>query len=156
MSSYSVTFKPQNKSVRVQADTSLLEAAYRAGITINNLCGGDGICGRCKMIVKQGEVTGKVSAKLTREEIRRGFVLACQTPVTDNLVVEIPEETWAKEKVVAAQDATRFRDLTEGWEYERDFKPAPLVTKVYLELDRPDLADNAADHQRVDDPCRWG
>jgi uncharacterized 2Fe-2S/4Fe-4S cluster protein (DUF4445 family) len=154
MSSYSVTFKPQNKSVRVQADTSLLEAAYRAGITINNLCGGDGICGRCKMIVKQGEVTGKVSAKLTREEIRRGFVLACQTPVTDNLVVEIPEETWAKEKVVAAQDATRFRDLTEGWEYERDFKPAPLVTKVYLELDRPDLADNAADHQRVDDAIR--
>ena len=125
---------PHNKSVRVAADTSLLEAALHAGITINNLCGGDGICGRCKMIVTQGKVTGRVSAKLTRDEIRRGFVLACQTPVEDNLIVEIPEETWAKEKLVAAKDAARFRDLTEGWEYGKDLVPAPLVTKVYLEL----------------------
>jgi uncharacterized 2Fe-2S/4Fe-4S cluster protein (DUF4445 family) len=154
MSSYSVTFIPQNKSVRVEADTSLLEAALRAGITINNLCGGDGICGRCKMIVTQGKVTGRVSPKLTRDEIRRGFVLACQTPVDDNLVVEIPEETWAKEKLVAAEDAARFRDLTEGWEYEKDLVPSPLVTKVYLEIDKPDLVNNTADHQRVDDAVR--
>ena len=154
MSTYSVTFIPQNKSVRVEADTSLLEAALSAGITINNLCGGDGICGRCKMIISQGKVTGRVSAKLTRDEIRRGFVLACQTPVEDNLVVEIPEETWAKEKLVAAKDAARFRDLSEGWEYEKDLVPAPLVTKVYLELEKPDLANNTADHQRVDDEIR--
>jgi uncharacterized 2Fe-2S/4Fe-4S cluster protein (DUF4445 family) len=154
MSTYSVTFIPQNKSVRVEADTSLLEAALRAGITINNLCGGDGICGRCKMIISKGKVTGRVSAKLTRDEIRRGFVLACQTPVEDNLVVEIPEETWAKEKLVAAKDATRFRDLSEGWEYEKDLVPAPLVTKVYMELKKPDLANNMADHQRVDDEIR--
>lgn len=154
MSTYSVTFIPQNKSVRVEADTSLLEAAQRAGITINNLCGGDGICARCKMIVTRGKVTGRVSPKLTRDEIRRGFVLACQTPVDDNLVVEIPEETWAKEKLVAAEDAARFRDLTEGWEYEKDLVPAPLVTKVYLEIEKPDLANNTADHQRVDDAIR--
>jgi uncharacterized 2Fe-2S/4Fe-4S cluster protein (DUF4445 family) len=154
MSTYSVTFIPQNKSVRVEADTSLLEAAQRAGITINNLCGGDGICARCKMIITQGKVTGRVSPKLTRDEIRRGFVLACQTPVDDNLVVEIPEETWAKEKLVAAADAARFRDLTEGWEYEKDLVPAPLVTKVYLEIEEPDLANNMADHQRVDDAIR--
>jgi uncharacterized 2Fe-2S/4Fe-4S cluster protein (DUF4445 family) len=154
MSTYSVTFIPHNKSVRVEADTSLLEAALRAGITINNLCGGDGICGRCKMIITQGKVTGKVSAKLTRDEIRRGFVLACQTPVEDNLVVEIPEETWAKEKMVAAEDAARFRDFSEGWEYGKDLVPSPLVTKVYLELDKPDLANNTADHQRVDDAIR--
>ncbi len=154
MSTYSVTFIPQNKSVRVEADTSLLEATQRAGITINNLCGGDGICARCKMIVTQGKVTGRVSPKLTRDEIRRGFVLACQTPVDDNLVVEIPEETWAKEKLVAAEDAARFRDLTEGWEYEKDLVPAPLVTKVYLEIEKPDLANNTADHQRVDDAIR--
>lgn len=154
MSTYSVTFIPQNKSVRVEADTSLLEAALRAGITINNLCGGDGICARCKMIVTRGKVTGRVSLKLTRDEIRRGFVLACQTPVDDNLVVEIPEETWAKEKLVAAEDAARFRDLTEGWEYEKDLVPAPLVTKVYLEIEEPDLANNMADHQRVDDAIR--
>src|SRR4030042_1235327 len=98
----SVTFLPQNKTVRVSADTSLLEAAYQAHITINNVCGGDGICGRCKMIVTRGEVSGAVSAKLTREEIRPGHVLACKTAVNEDLTVEIPPATQAKEKAPAA------------------------------------------------------
>lgn len=136
------------------ADTSLLEAALKAHITINNLCGGDGICGRCKMIVTQGEVSGKVSPKLTREEIRKGYVLACQTPVTDDLAVEIPEETWAKEKARAAEDAERFRDFEEALEYEKGLTPSPLVTKVYLEIEKPSLANNSADHQRVDEAIR--
>src|SRR5512139_1650808 len=110
MREHAVTFLPQNKTVRVAADSSLLEAAYKAHITINNLCGGDGICGRCKMIVTRGEVRGAVSAKLTREEIRQGYVLACQTPVASELAVEIPAGTLAKEKARAAEDAERFRD----------------------------------------------
>jgi uncharacterized 2Fe-2S/4Fe-4S cluster protein (DUF4445 family) len=154
MPSYSVTFLPQSKTVRVEADTSLLEAALKAGITLNNLCCGDGICGRCKMIVKRGEVTGRVSAKLTREEIRAGYVLACQTPVDDDLEVEIPAETMAKEKLRAAEDAERFRDLAEGWEYQKGLTPAPLVSKVYLQVGQPSLANNLADHQRVDDAIR--
>jgi uncharacterized 2Fe-2S/4Fe-4S cluster protein (DUF4445 family) len=154
MSKYVVTFMPQNRTVQVEADTSLLDAALKAGITINNLCGGDGICGRCKMIIRKGRVSGKVSAKLTREEIQRGFVLACQTPVDDDLVVEIPEETWAVEKTVAAQEAARFRDYVEAFEYEKELIPSPLVAKIYLDIDEPSLANNIADQQRVDDAIR--
>jgi len=154
MSRYSVAFKPHGKTVQVEADTSLLQAANEAGITINNLCGGDGICGRCKMIVLEGRVSSKVSAKLTREEIQKGYVLACLTPVDDDLVVEIPEETLAKEKKVAAGDAVRFRDFVGELEYEKDLIPSPLVAKLYLEIEPPTLANNSADHQRVDDAIR--
>ena len=145
---------PQNRTVQVEADTSLLDAALKAGITINNLCGGDGICGRCKMIIRKGRVSSKVSAKLTREEIQHGFILACQTPVDDDLVVEIPEETWAVEKTVAAQEAARFRDYVEAFEYEKELIPSPLVAKIYLDIDEPSLANNIADQQRVDDAIR--
>ena len=55
MAEYSVTFYPENMAVRVAAGTTLLEAASKANIILNNLCGGDGICGRCKMVVKKGE-----------------------------------------------------------------------------------------------------
>jgi uncharacterized 2Fe-2S/4Fe-4S cluster protein (DUF4445 family) len=154
MPEHTVTFQPQNKTVRVSATTSLLEAALKAHITINNLCGGDGICGRCKMIVIRGRVSGEVSAKLTREEILKGYVLACQTPVTDDLEVEIPLETQAKEKAHAAEDAERFRDFVEEFRYESRLSPAPLVTKVYLEMDPPSLANNVADHQRLDEGIR--
>jgi len=149
-----VTFYPQKKEVSVEKGTSLLDAVSQANITINNLCGGDGICGRCKMIVKEGEVQAEVSSKLTREEIKDGFVLACMTTINSDLVVEIPEQTLAKEKVRADRDAERFRNF-EQIVLLKGQEAYPLVRKVYLELDPPTLANNTADHERLNEAlCR--
>ncbi|TFG61762.1 MAG: DUF4445 domain-containing protein, partial [Spirochaetales bacterium] len=149
MPDFTVTFHPQNITVKVPEGTTLLEAAAEAQITINNLCGGDGICGRCRMIVKKGQVQGEVSGKLTMEEIRRGMVLACTSRVTQDIVAEIPEETWAKEKIIADEDAKRFKDLRKEINVFRNYTPSPLVSKIYLELPEPSLVSNTADHQRV-------
>ena len=160
MSECTVTFQPQNKTVKVKRGITLLEVASQARITINNLCGGDGICGRCKMIVKRGEVSGEVSGKLSREEIRKGYVLACITFVKTDLVIEIPEETLAKEKIIADEEAERFREFKQGLlyqkvlPYKKEYIPAPLVTKVYVELEKPTLANNSADHQRLCEAVR--
>lgn len=154
MSECTVSFQPQNRSVKVNKDSSLLEAVSAADITINNICGGDGICGRCRMIVRRGEVSSEVSTRLTREEIRDGYVLACQTQIKSNLIVEIPEETWAREKIIADEDADRFRDFRHDQlnrVYAEELTPSALVVKVYLEVRKPSLADNSADHQRVSD-----
>ncbi len=148
MSECTVWFQPQHRSVRVPAGTTLLEASLKAHISINNLCGGDGICGRCKMIVKQGQILGEVSTKLSREEIQAGFVLACMTTVRGDLVVEVPRETWAKEKIIADKDAERFRAFDQLAQYG-DHRLSPLVTKLYIELKQPSLANNQADHQRL-------
>ncbi|MEW5815020.1 MAG: ASKHA domain-containing protein [Spirochaetota bacterium] len=149
-----VTFRPYNKSIKVERGETLLKAASKAHITLNNLCGGDGICGRCKMMVRKGEVSGEVSAKLTREEIRNGYVLACMTYIQSNLEVEIPEITRAREKIISEEDAERFRDFDRLLPSVKEYVPAPLVTKVYLELDKPTLLNNAADHQRVCEAIR--
>ena len=153
MSDCSITFHPQNIEVRVKKGTTLLEAASEAHISLNNLCGGDGICGRCRMIVRKGEVSGRVSGKLTRQEIKKGYVLACQSFVETNLSVEIPKETMAKEKILADEDAERFRQFEREVTFKK-YKPAPLVTKLYLELDKPTLANNTADHQRLSDAVK--
>lgn len=149
-----VSFQPQNRTVRVTEGTTLLEATLKANISINNLCGGDGICGRCKMIVAKGKVGGQVSTKLSREEIQAGYVLACLTSIQTDLIVEIPQETWAKEKLVADEDAERFRAFAQVPRMEGGYTPSPLVRKVYLELDLPSLANNISDHQRVCESIR--
>ncbi len=149
MSECTVTFRPQSSEVRVRKGATLLEAATAAGITINNLCGGDGICGRCKMIVREGEVSGQVTGKLSREEIKEGYVLACMSFVESDVLVEIPESTLAKEKHLADEDTERFRTFEPELLYKSRYKPSPLVTKVHLQLTEPSLANNQADHQRV-------
>ena len=149
MINYTVTFFPQNKTVVVEKGKNLLEAASEANITLNNVCGGDGICGRCKMIIKKGEVSGEISGKLTREEIKGGYVLACLSFIQSNVEIEIPEETWAKEKISDNEDAARFRYYGKDYKYREEYTPSPLVTKVFIELDKPDLDKNFADQQRV-------
>lgn len=146
---YTVRFYPQNVTVRVSEGTTLLEAASQGQIALNSICGGEGICGRCKMIVKEGSVRGDLSPKLTRGEVREGYVLSCMTKVHGDLIVEIPEETWAKEKIIADKDALRFKNLKAGVMESRGYTPSPLISKVFLELPPPDLANNTADHQRV-------
>jgi len=154
MSDCSVTFHPQEVRVKIRKGATLLDAALAAHITINNLCGGDGICGRCKMIVTKGEVTGEVTGKLTREEIKRGAVLACMAVVQTDLEVEVPPETLAKEKFTADREAVRFRGMKEIGEFWQKFTPAPLVSKVFIELPTPELANNTADHQRLCEAIR--
>lgn len=148
MNTCKVIFFPQKREVSVKRGTSLLDAVSKANITINNLCGGDGICGRCKMIVKEGDVSAEVSPKLTREEIKSGFVLACLTRIDSDLIIEIPDQTLAKEKIRADRDAERFRNF-EQTILLKEYEPRPLVRKVYLELNPPTLANNTADHERL-------
>ena len=149
MPQYTVRFYPQNVTVKVPEGTTLLEAASQGQIALNNLCGGEGICGRCKMIVKEGEVKGELSPKLTRQEVQAGTVLSCMTRVYGDLIVEIPKETWAKEKIIANEDAVRFKSLESKVVEDRGYRPSPLVSRVYVEMSPPTLADNRADHQRV-------
>ena len=148
MASYKITFLPFDKAATVESDRSLLEAASEADIVINSVCGGDGICGRCKMIVKEGEVVGDATGLLTREEVRNGVVLACQTYAKTDLVVEIPEETRAGERMEVDKNAQRFRAIHPGIT-GKSFAASPLTSKVFLELVEPTLDSNLADCQRL-------
>jgi len=148
MADYKVIFDPFGTSVKVAAGATLLEAASKARIALESPCGGDGICGRCKLIVKEGKVGGGVTTHLTRDEIRQGVVLACQTTVESDLFVEIPETTRAREKITIDKDAQRFRAERPGVE-PREFRKDPLVTKVFLEPDPPSLTDNLSDCKRI-------
>jgi len=149
MPDYKVAFSPLERTVTVAAGTTLLEAAGKARIQIDSACGGDGICGRCKMIVREGKVGGDVSGLLTREEIRRGVVLACQTTVEGDLSVEIPEQTRAKEKIVIDLDAQRFRAARPRTR-KREFENSPIAAKVLLTVDPPSLQNNLDDYRRVE------
>ena len=85
-----IIFFPDEKKVIVEKGMNLLEAAGLAGVPINSVCGGDGVCGKCKVRVTKGTV-GKPSSSLSmlsKEELQEGYVLACQTIVEDNLQVE--------------------------------------------------------------------
>jgi len=148
-----VTFGPEGDCVRVPLKSTILQAAKAAGVDLTSPCGGDGLCGKCKVIVKQGNVAAHPTTLLSREEIRRGCVLACQTMVMDDVEVEIPPESRAEgAQILIDLDAQRFRALhpvAGAIAGAMEVRFAPLTRKLYLELPPPTLDDNLSDQSRL-------
>ena len=141
MQKHRVTFLPNQKSIEIQRGTSLLEASQRADVFVNNLCGGEGVCGECRVHILTGErqSSDRASAFFSQEEIEKGFVLACQTKVLSDLEVEIPLESRLEEEQIMTGEGRESAEIQGGTSPERipeaPFYPfKPLIRKVYLEL----------------------
>lgn len=145
-----VTFQPTGEAVEAKGGETLLALARELDLRIASTCGGDGICGRCRLIVQRGKVRAPPTVLLTREEIQAGYVLACQAePVGDVEVLIPPEAQTEGAPGPVDQGAQRFRGLHAAVEGGPSFRHDPLVRKVYLELPPPTLQDNLADQERL-------
>lgn len=83
----SVNFTKSNKAGLLAPDQSVLEAAEAIGVVIDFECR-VGTCGRCKVPLREGEVTMEVEDALTAEEKASGVILACQAKSVGNLIVD--------------------------------------------------------------------
>jgi uncharacterized 2Fe-2S/4Fe-4S cluster protein (DUF4445 family) len=145
-----VRFQPEGKTVEVRRGTSLLDAARSAGVFVASICGGDGICGRCRVQILSGTVDAEPTALLTREEIRAGFVLACQTRVTEDVDVTVPPESRADgAQILVDEDTDRFRALTPGLGAAEEYPYAPIVSKLCVEITPPTLQDYLGCQERL-------
>ncbi|HUU59703.1 MAG TPA: 2Fe-2S iron-sulfur cluster-binding protein, partial [Phycisphaerae bacterium] len=136
-----LTFQPSGRSVYVLPGTKVLEAAARAGMTIDTPCGGKGTCGKCRVQVLEGACDpGDQDRKIfSRAELAEGWRLACQTSVRQESVLLIPESSIF---------ASQHQILTEA-QTEEAAEVLPAVRKVYVELPEPTLAEDAADLERL-------
>ncbi len=143
-----VIFSPDGMAVQVEAGATILEAANKAGVYVNSLCGGEGVCGKCRVIVKSGDVSGASTEFLTREEIQRGYVLACQARIQSDLEIEVPEESRLQQTAEAGdQNEDLFSQTFLNERYGAEL--APLVQKHLIELPQPSLENNMADLERL-------
>jgi ferredoxin len=87
MKSWRVTFQPRGRTVDVEEGRTLLEAAESAGVEIQSACGGQGICGQCKVRVTAGEapITDAEYDHLNENDIKEGLRLACQFRVASDV-----------------------------------------------------------------------
>jgi len=146
MRKFKVTFLPDGKDIEVEENTTLMQAAGKAGVYVNTICGGKGVCGKCRVQVINGKAKADkyAIALLTKEEIDDSYVLACQTKVQDNLEVVIPPESRLEaEQILLTDSFISEAASVESAHFE------PLVQKLYMELEEPSNEDNIADSDRV-------
>lgn len=150
MEKLKVTFYPDNKSIEVKKGETVLSAAISAGVSINSACGGDGVCGRCKVILKKGRVVAQPTGILTPDERKREIYLACLTMVESDLEIEIPAESRLDlEKIQDFYAQPEEIEPVKSVLGDNIFKHSPLATKLYLELPAPNLEDKISDLERL-------
>jgi uncharacterized 2Fe-2S/4Fe-4S cluster protein (DUF4445 family) len=149
---HTLTFEPDNVEIRVDNGTNLLEAALAAGVHINATCGGQGVCGKCRVMIEAGEVDSEKTEKISQERYDEGWRQACKTFLLSDCTVQVPPESRGLRRVVAQRldmgkaerkiAALETIPLAEGWQLD------PLAIKAPLRLTPPTLQDNASDLSR--------
>jgi len=140
MRTFELAFQPEGRAIRVVEGTTLLEAAASAGVPIEGICGGKGVCGKCKVRAR-----GRLSPPTTSErrllgkELATGARLACQAEVLGKVVVEVPTTSLRLAQQVLSKGRTREVPLD------------PAVRKYPLQVPEPSLMDQRTDFERLRD-----
>ncbi|MBN2159195.1 MAG: DUF4445 domain-containing protein [Spirochaetes bacterium] len=147
-----ITLLPDNVTVDVPRGESLLRAAHAAGVHITSSCGGQGTCGKCRVIVTKGSTTGGKTEKISDEEYAKGYRLACLCRADSPLEMQIPAESRLHR---GGLDKPRVDKPTGrlAAPLADQILPAggqrPVVEKNLIAVDPPTLQDNASDLSRT-------
>lgn len=128
---------PYMSTVYANAGDNLLDILRGEGVLLPNDCGGNGTCGKCRVIFKEGvpRPAGIDYAHLGPDEINRGIRLSCGIKVFHPMEIEIPD---------TADEMDILVDGKIG-----NIKIEPCVLKKYLCLDIPSLTDQRSDIRRL-------
>jgi uncharacterized 2Fe-2S/4Fe-4S cluster protein (DUF4445 family) len=138
-----VTFLPAQRTAYVLSGTRLMEAAAQAGIILDQPCGGEGRCGKCRLLIQTPfcEPSEADQRAFSREEIRQGYRLACQLAVSEPMTVFVPSTSLLAEK---------HQILIRAEKISQAAAPEPPVLKRYLELPPPQRGADEADLLRLE------
>jgi uncharacterized 2Fe-2S/4Fe-4S cluster protein (DUF4445 family) len=164
MKTCKVSFEPEDALVQMPRGCTVLEAAQQAGIYVHSVCGGEGICGKCRVQLKSGNVYLEHDTPLLNEEEKKeGIILACEAKVFEDVTIFVPPESRADAPEILL-DRLRRKGLdlySEVEELEREeltearlLEHSPLATKIYLQLPPPNLQDTIDDLERVERELR--
>ena len=147
-----VLFMPSGRRGRFALGTPVLDAARSLGVYIESVCGGRGICGRCQVVVAEGNFAkhgitssaGNLAAFTDTEErykrvrsLPADRRLSCSAKIQGDLVIDIPTDVAVNAQVVRKR--AESRDI-----------PRDLTTRLYyIEVDQPDMHQPLGDADRL-------
>jgi uncharacterized 2Fe-2S/4Fe-4S cluster protein (DUF4445 family) len=147
-----VVFTPSGKRGNFPVGTPVLQAARSLGVDIDSVCGGRGLCGRCQVLVAEGEFAkhGVVSSSASlspfseperrfskRVPLAEGRRLSCSARVEADVVIDVPASSQVHRQVVRKEADARAIELN------------PVVRLHYVQVNQPDMHDPSGDLRRL-------
>ena len=111
-----VVFTPSGRRGEFPLGTPLLQAAWDLGVDVASICGGRGLCGRCRIVCSAGDFpkhgivsspehlspAGTVETLYGErgQPLGAGHRLSCQATIQGDLVIDVPPESQVHRQVV--------------------------------------------------------
>ena len=152
MGTHTIIFTPTGLQATAEDGETVYEVGLRAGVDIQSICGGKGLCKRCQIEVDSGkhakfkmDVTEDNYSKLSPTEkkaihdgeLPSGRRLSCRTKVRGNLVIDIPADSRERE-ISIQKKSTKF-----------ETKLNPAIRLYMVQLPIPTLEDNPSDGEAL-------
>lgn len=151
-----VHFLQSGQKINAAKGSNLLQLAVEAGVHINAACGGEGACGKCRIIIKTGTAECRECSKISDEDYKKGYRQACKTTILSDIDIIIPEESQldVSSKPKHKTPAHEVRHVTGDIEKLHVFLhqingTTSLVKKYFIKLTPPTLNDNTSDLSRL-------
>jgi len=149
-----VIFQPSGRRGYVDEGKTIKEASQELGVELESVCGGQAICGKCKVRIMQGfferySIDSRMGHLSAMEEKERKFLakpdnkvgsdyrLACVARIYGDVLVFVPEESRVGKQVVRKSVTGRSIDLKLA------------VKKYYAEVAPAALSEPLGDWERL-------
>jgi uncharacterized 2Fe-2S/4Fe-4S cluster protein (DUF4445 family) len=147
-----IVFTPSGKRGHFPVGTPVLQAARSLGVDIDSVCGGRGLCGRCQVLVAEGEFAkhgvSSSSASLSpfsepetrysrRASLAPGRRLSCSARIEADVVIDVPASSQVHKQVVRKEADARAIEVN------------PVVRLHYVQVKQPDMHEPSGDLRRL-------
>ena len=147
-----IVFTPSGRQGQVAAGTTVLQAARTLGVDIDSVCGGRAMCGRCQIIVGEGDFakhgiqssSASVSERSKVEDryaekrgMDAGRRLSCQSILLEDAVIDVPASSQVHAQVVRKEADTRAIEVD-------------AITRLcFITVREPDMHEPSGDLRRI-------
>lgn len=147
-----VAFMPSGRRGRFPIGTPILDCARQLGVDIDSVCGGRGICGRCQVVVAEGDFSkhgiqssgNNVSPRGEPENLydaRKGLAaerrLSCHALLWGDVVIDVPADSQVHRQVVRKRAEVR------------NIQMDPAIRLHFCEVEEPDMHNPLGDFERL-------
>ena len=153
-----ITFRFENSEetvvIAASPEETILDAARKANVAIDAPCSGNGSCGKCRVKLLSGEVSGLQTSHISDEEYAEGWRLSCCTKPLSDLSVLVPDIASAYRSRMKTADLSSGKEIeifenllagvrAAGISLENGFAAVDLTLAV------PTLDDTMPDNERL-------
>ena len=152
---FKVSFKSHGKEIYCKEGDLLLDVAREASIFIDAPCNGNISCGKCKVKLLSGKVDTEKTRHISDDEIKQGYVLACNSKVISDIEIDVPSKLSSSMDKMIIEGGQKEKDeaifnraKNIAKEHNLEFKIN--ISKKYIELSEPTIDDNISDVDRLE------